>query len=321
MVLKNLQKPKGDNDEVDKISKLPDTLIHHIYSFLPTKCVLSTCILSKRWRDLSNSVPILYFREWRTNFEEDYALAVKKIMNFVDTVLFVHEKPKIKKFLLNVSDCFDETRVNRWIRTIITRKVEELVLYVPYDEKPFIFPLSFFTCDSLIMLDLEYHGILNLPKTISFPKLKILRLANIVFVNENLTRELFSNCPILEELSLADCQFQDLKVLRITSLALKHLYIIDGNLLGSKLKILAPNLLTIKYATDTPADLVLGSFSFSSLVEANIQIYDNWNHEKTHVSYIDLYKMLSNVKLLKMSGSSFQVCLINYFSIFSLLAD
>ncbi|KAI3931690.1 hypothetical protein MKW92_037838 [Papaver armeniacum] len=139
MVLKNRKKSKRDNDEVDKISNLPDSLIHHIYSFLPTKCVLSTCILSKRWKYISNSVPSLDFREWQTHLEEDCALHAQNIMNFLDTVLFVHEKPKIQKFLLNVGESFDETRVNRWIRTVITRKVEELVLSIPYYEKPFIF--------------------------------------------------------------------------------------------------------------------------------------------------------------------------------------
>lgn len=76
----------------------------------------------------------------------------------------------------------------------------------------------------------------------------------------------------------------------------------------------------MKYATDTPADLVLDSFPFPSLVEANIQIYNDWNHERTYVSYIELYKKLSNAKLFKISGSSFQVWLINYLRIF-FLAD
>ncbi|KAI3901864.1 hypothetical protein MKW92_035316 [Papaver armeniacum] len=51
----------------DKISNLPDELIHHIFSFLPTKCVMSTCILSKRWKYLSNSISTLDFRNWRVD--------------------------------------------------------------------------------------------------------------------------------------------------------------------------------------------------------------------------------------------------------------
>ncbi|KAI3885795.1 hypothetical protein MKX03_022170 [Papaver bracteatum] len=306
MVLKKTQKKKpkrgGNDDEDDKISSLPDALIHHIYSFLPTKCVLSTCILSKRWNHLSNSAPILDFDEWRTNFGENIALAAQKFMNFLDTVLFVHEKPKIQKFVLTVSDSFDETRVNRWFRTVIKRKVEELVLSMTPKE-PFIFPLSFFTCVSLVVLDLEYTHILNLPNTISFPRIKILRLAYITFVNENLTGELFSNCPILEELSLFQCDFEDFKVLCIMSPTLKCLSIRKCRLFHQTLKVFAPNLLTIKYAAEMPADFVLDSFQ--SLVEADIEILNNQDQARIYAPLIKLYQKLSNVKLLKTSGSSF----------------
>ncbi|KAM6580527.1 hypothetical protein CsatA_004301 [Cannabis sativa] len=34
----------------DRISKLPDALITHILSFLPTEEVVRTCLLSKRWK-------------------------------------------------------------------------------------------------------------------------------------------------------------------------------------------------------------------------------------------------------------------------------
>ncbi|KAM6570515.1 hypothetical protein CsatB_018500 [Cannabis sativa] len=37
----------GDEEE-DRISKLPDSLILHILSFLSTKDVVSTCLISKR---------------------------------------------------------------------------------------------------------------------------------------------------------------------------------------------------------------------------------------------------------------------------------
>ncbi|KAI3964078.1 hypothetical protein MKW92_035876 [Papaver armeniacum] len=183
------------------------------------------------------------------------------------------------------------------------RKVEELVLSIA-SAKPFIFPLSFFTCDSLVVLDLKYNGILKLPNTISFPRIKILRLTFIEFVNENLTGELFSNCPILEELSLYDCDFQNIKVLCIASPTLKHLSIIDCCLLYQTLKLFTPNLLTIKYAAEVPEDFVLGSFL--SLVEADIQISNDRDPARMYAPLIKLYQKLSNVNLLKTSGFSFQ---------------
>ncbi|RZC91145.1 hypothetical protein C5167_027208 [Papaver somniferum] len=199
--------------------------------------------------------------------------------------------------MLTVTECFDETRVKK-------RKVEELVLSIE-SENPFIFPLSFFTCDSLVVLDLKYNSILCLPNTISFPRIKILRLTNIEFVNENLTGELFSNCPILEGLCLFDCDFvDDFKVLCITSGTLKHLSIINCCLFHQTLKVFTPNLLTIKYAAELPADFVLGRFL--SLVEADIQISNNRAQPRLYAPIIKLYQRLFNVKLLKTSGSSFQ---------------
>lgn len=116
----------------DKIRKLPNELIHHILSFLPIKCAMSTCILSKRWNYVSNSIPTLDFREWRgTNVTiEEERLHTQEFMNFLDTVLYHHEKPNIKKFYLLWDHHFDESRVKKWIGIVIKRKVEELLLSV-----------------------------------------------------------------------------------------------------------------------------------------------------------------------------------------------
>ncbi|PNX93525.1 F-box/LRR-repeat protein [Trifolium pratense] len=43
----------------DRISSLPDPILHHILSFLPTKLAATTSILSKRWNPQWLSVPVL----------------------------------------------------------------------------------------------------------------------------------------------------------------------------------------------------------------------------------------------------------------------
>ncbi|PON80559.1 F-box domain containing protein [Parasponia andersonii] len=50
------KKRKGD---CDRMLELPDSIIHHILSLLPTINVVWTSILSKRWRPLWASVPAL----------------------------------------------------------------------------------------------------------------------------------------------------------------------------------------------------------------------------------------------------------------------
>ncbi|KAI3965724.1 hypothetical protein MKX01_010681 [Papaver californicum] len=53
-----------------------------------------------------------------------------------------------------------------------------------------------------------------------------------------------------------------------------------------------------------PPDFVLKSFP--SLVEADIRIDDEQDHSITYVPVIKLFKKFSNVKLLKLSGSSYR---------------
>ncbi|RLM66614.1 hypothetical protein C2845_PM16G08280 [Panicum miliaceum] len=41
----------------DRLSSLPDRLIHHILSFMKARQVVRTCVLSTRWKHLWRSVP------------------------------------------------------------------------------------------------------------------------------------------------------------------------------------------------------------------------------------------------------------------------
>ncbi|CAO2149559.1 unnamed protein product, partial [Urochloa humidicola] len=43
----------------DRLSALPDCLIHVIMSFMKARQVVQTCVLSKRWKHLWHSVPCL----------------------------------------------------------------------------------------------------------------------------------------------------------------------------------------------------------------------------------------------------------------------
>ncbi|KAI3840524.1 hypothetical protein MKX03_014223 [Papaver bracteatum] len=311
MVLKNNKKQKQTENSnrghvgEDYISNLPDALIHHILSFLPTKSALSTCILSKRWNYVAITIPVLDFRHWRC--KRNRKLETKLFMSFLDKVLYLHENPNIQEFHLGLDEISDEYRVYRWISTIMKRKVEILYLNINCLSTSSIFLLSFFTCDSLTLLDLDFEkrtvGKLIIPNTVSFPKLKILRLRSLSFVDETSTRKLFSNCPILEELRLSGCSVSE--GLCILNTSLKHLSIASCELTESTVKISAPNLLTISYTGAPPADFVLDSFP--SLVEARVGFYICGGSK--YETFLKLFKTLSSVKVLKLCADSFLVCL------------
>ncbi|CAN0878542.1 F-box/LRR-repeat protein 25 [Linum grandiflorum] len=45
----------------DRLSSLPDSILHHILSFLDIKCVVQTSVLSRMWRCVWKHTPVLYF--------------------------------------------------------------------------------------------------------------------------------------------------------------------------------------------------------------------------------------------------------------------
>jgi hypothetical protein len=49
----------------DRLSALPDAMLHHVMSFLRAWEVARTCVLSRRWRHLWASAPCVDLRIWR----------------------------------------------------------------------------------------------------------------------------------------------------------------------------------------------------------------------------------------------------------------
>ncbi|KAF9588378.1 hypothetical protein IFM89_016172 [Coptis chinensis] len=89
MKSKNIQIPrakklKTDNNG-DRISSLPNNLLHEILALLDMKQVVQTSVLSTRWRDLWTSIPTLNFNS--TVFLESRRKTAKdkdRFMDFVD---------------------------------------------------------------------------------------------------------------------------------------------------------------------------------------------------------------------------------------------
>ncbi|XP_026424578.1 F-box/LRR-repeat protein At3g26922-like isoform X3 [Papaver somniferum] len=187
----------------DRISNLPDSLLHQILSFLEIKDVARTSVISKRWKYICITVPDLDFsisNRITSSSETD------KFMDFVDGTLHRHKFSNVNKFSLRWDDHLNESRLHSWISSLLMGNVKELSLHIRQNQSVFI-PPSLFTCESLISLDLSTYPNIRLPKCINFPRLKHLKLSGFEISDESWNGELFLNSPVLEELILGPCKF------------------------------------------------------------------------------------------------------------------
>ncbi|XP_058181461.1 putative F-box protein At1g58310 [Rhododendron vialii] len=126
---------------LDRISKLPDSVLCHILSFLPTKKekgtifinfptknAVGTSILSTRWRylwtfvtgiDFDDSV---LFRD-RNEFDGRNDMVNFSFMNFVNRVLLLSDVRCLERFRLRLKFFCNSDVVSAWICAIIKRNV------------------------------------------------------------------------------------------------------------------------------------------------------------------------------------------------------
>ncbi|MED6185827.1 hypothetical protein PIB30_060794 [Stylosanthes scabra] len=189
-------------EQRDVISTLPDEILCHILSFLPTRTSMATSLLSRRWRYLWRNVQVLDLNDdfFYTNERSD----LEAEACFLDYLMVVvHRFDGFRKFRLSCrasehvyEDLFD------WIAYAIDR-VRELHFSMMTDGEIYTMHSSYLRSTWLISLVLEGHINIPLedldPGEITFPSLKNLEL-DIAYVNLD---RFLSGCPNLETLRAA----------------------------------------------------------------------------------------------------------------------
>lgn len=259
---------KQSGGAVDRISNLPDAILHLILSFLQTVDAVKTSVLSKRWRYLWTSLGYLEFDHcyfWSRHIKFWYQREFsEKFTNFVTCVLSFRDGSDIKRFRLS-SFNFCNKWVDKWIDVVISHNVRELDLSL-CPEGAFLLPHSIGSSKYLTALKLNlFNHVLEIPKTMVFNKLTSLHLVSLRFSNDGLARLLFLGCPVLEILVLQRCVYDNIKVLDIYATKLKTLTIEnlelddagDDGLRQTVLKVFAPNLLSFRYMGPVARDYIL----------------------------------------------------------------
>ncbi|KAJ0230801.1 FBD-associated F-box protein [Hirschfeldia incana] len=200
--------------DVSSISDLSDELLIKILSFLPTKVAVSTSILSKQWQFLWMWLPKLeYIRSYRHH--SNYSA----IRQFIDKYLPLHRAPIIESLSLRLSvDPIQPEDIKRWVEIAVSRYVRELDIYYDTEDQN-IFPSSFYTCDSLVVLNLCNMILMDVPSTARLPSLKTLGLKCLVFQDDESLQGLLDICPVLEDLSVllrGECSMEEIGMGEIT---------------------------------------------------------------------------------------------------------
>ncbi|CAA7016703.1 unnamed protein product [Microthlaspi erraticum] len=316
----------------DLVSNLPDPLISHILSFIPTKEAASTSVLSKRWRFLFASVTNLEFKS-NGDDDDDYDddEASTSFMEFVERVLALQGTAPINRFSLECCGHPDQARVTSWILNALKRGVSDLDLAL--SEYPL--PAEIFLSKTLVKLKLGQANDLsfsNAVKKVCLPKLKTLDIDCVVFEAGGVGfAKLLSGCPVLEELALMNIGWEYWKACSVNVKTLKRLTFScedendDEN--PKSVSFNTPNLKYLEYS-DTIAKKY-PKVNFGSLVEAHISLRmtedqiadatisddgyfsegdDDDSEEKEMVGDATAFLMgLCNVRILYLSATTLEV--------------
>ncbi|KAL3503231.1 hypothetical protein ACH5RR_037680 [Cinchona calisaya] len=294
--------------EDDRISDLPDSVLVHILSFLPTKDAVVTGILSKRWEFLWTNVTNLQFvcpnipapanREKKMGFS-----------NFVNKV-FVQRSDRnsgsIDKFtLVNGNAEIDLNDAQSWVDTAISLGVQKLELELTFVTGYwFILPPSVFTSKTLVVLELCGGVIIYVPNSVCIPNLKTLNLDSVMYLGDESLCKLISTSLVLENLTLLMTEFDNVEKWRISAPALKRLKIaFDSNDepfpgLDSMLEINAPELQYLDIRYHNSKRLIVTNCG--NLIEANVDI-GNTEWDNPTEDLIKFFEAINNVKFLSIN--------------------
>ncbi|XP_030493546.2 putative F-box/LRR-repeat protein At4g15060 [Cannabis sativa] len=199
-------------EKKDRISKLPDTLIIRILSFLSTKDAISTCLVSKRWKLMWYCVPKLSFSD--SNLKVHPKMFYSYVDNYLEhrkeAMYFIPHSP-ITSFKLQMNYSYKSIyagHLDKWLAFIVEKKVKEIDLCVN-STITINGDIHYYPLPKTLAVNSRYLTILNLDSVeldsrylFSFPSLKTLSLAYVRLGDNGVVDNLLMGSPSLERLQL-----------------------------------------------------------------------------------------------------------------------
>ncbi|CAO2829211.1 unnamed protein product [Amaranthus hypochondriacus] len=317
----------GYEDGVDRISCLPDHILCHILSFLPTKYAVGTSILSTRWKYLWTSVSVLNF-DFRVHGGLCSALDMNAnprsestFQNFVNRVMLLNDVTHVQKFRLIYECRNNPAPICTWLHVAISRNIVELELdlYLFIRDEYVKLPKSFFVSNTLVILKLSCIP-LSIPSFVCLPMLKILKIRRVMGLSDKCIQNLLSGCSVLEELVIEETTREkprviDLSIDTLKRFSFSYRFVIDMSVdLPYKFIVDSPNLEYFHVKGRISDAFVIKSLAI--LVTAHLDLRqtgvgaDSFNLCVERVS--DLFKGIPNVKFISLSNDIVQLLCASY---------
>ncbi|KAL6650434.1 hypothetical protein ACP70R_009359 [Stipagrostis hirtigluma subsp. patula] len=261
----------ADGGGVDRLSRLPDALLHNIVARLPIKDAARTAVLSRRWRPVWLSAPLVLVDahllpaagdEIPTHVRGSDSNAVAAV---VSRILAAHQGP-IR--CVHLTCCYmDEHRgkVARWLKNLAAKGVQELFLInrpcpnalemLAKHMPPTIFSMAALT--RLYLAFWRFPDTAGLPRGAAFPHLRELGLCGVAIEGRDIEFVL-ARSPVLEMLCFEGHMFPSLR-LRLVSQSLRCV-LIHSSKLDSVAVVDAPRLerLVVKSNLNSKIEIKIG---------------------------------------------------------------
>jgi hypothetical protein len=186
----------AEEDGVDRISLLPDTILGEIISLLPIKDAARTQTLATRWHQLWRSAPL--------NLDGSDPLTI----NVVSRILSAHQGPG-RRFRFPAQRLQDHpATVDAWLQSRALDNLQEIDCWIPFIAPAVLQPppppastFRFSSCLCVATLS-QCHLSDDVAQALQFPKLKKLAL-QWVSISEDSLHSIIAASPVLECLLLS----------------------------------------------------------------------------------------------------------------------
>ncbi|XP_071707240.1 F-box/LRR-repeat protein At4g14103-like isoform X2 [Rutidosis leptorrhynchoides] len=212
-------------ESTDRISQLPEFIVHHILSFLDSPLhLVRMSVLSKNWSSLTSSFPILDFNiskfstalhESKCPFHKNSGYIHDNFIKYVDytTSRFCKQNVSARKLTLDtvLQEPAEIDTIRRCLDLILKQGVQEFVVNIlgsPKHLPMFRLPNTLSSVCSSTLTSLYIRSCV-LPCSfmvgdVKFKSLKVLSFHK-VRIDEEVIKYLSTNCPLLKEFNVKDC--------------------------------------------------------------------------------------------------------------------